>query len=66
MSKPSAFLTWFIAQYGERSESKKTDIELIEIIYAGDEIQHEIERRRLWDEHKEAALYAWQAREKTL
>ena len=55
----SAFDTWFIAQHGARAKMRRTDQELADLIEAGNMARDEVERRRLWDNLRNSALYAW-------
>lgn len=63
MSSGSKFERWFAAQHGPRRKSPETDAELQDKIAAGRLAAIELERRRLWDEKRESALYAWQIRD---
>jgi len=62
----SEFADWFSAQHGPRQSSdpfSKTDAELSEVIKAGRIAAAELDARRLWDEKRQSALYAWTARD---
>ena len=63
----SAFSDWFIRQYGQRVDemSHKTDGQLRAIMQAGARAAEVLRQRELWDKQETAALYAWQAREKS-
>jgi hypothetical protein len=63
----SAFGEWFEAQHGKRldgSALKYTDDELRAMIRLGEVAARSLEARKLWDEKRTSALYAWQARER--
>ena len=64
MTKPkSEFEKWFIDQHGPRTECKEyTDKQLNDIVLAGDVANGELSERRLWDEKRQSALYAWRAK----
>ena len=62
----SEFADWFKAQHGPRQPSdpfSKSDAELLEAIKAGKIAAAELDARRLWDEKRQSALYAWTARD---
>ena len=59
----SDFEAWFIAQHGPRERGMShTDERLQDLIDAGKTAERVLDRRRMWDEKFQAALYAWQAR----
>jgi hypothetical protein len=60
------FADWFTAQHGERSSKTSAhvrDDELTIMIERGQAARAELARRELWDEKRQSALYAWQARD---
>lgn len=64
----SEFLKWFVAQHKARTNSgmpNHTDQQLRDMVQAGRVAERVLACRELWDEKQQAALYAWQAREKT-
>jgi hypothetical protein len=58
----SEFLKWFEAQHGKRQGCIQLDYELKQAIKTGETCKAELERRLLWDEKLQSALYAWTAR----
>jgi len=63
--KNKQFATWFAEQFGSRvsKHDSNSDDDLVQIIQAGAAAERELRRRDLWDQQREAALYAWQASE---
>jgi hypothetical protein len=58
------FTEWFVAQHGQRSGSdmpNHTDAQLRDMVHAGQVAERVLERRRLWDDRRLAALKAWEA-----
>lgn len=64
----SEFQAWFEAQHGTRYRSGMShcsDQALRDMVQAGRTAERVLACRELWDEKQQAALYAWQARDKT-
>jgi len=64
----SEFFEWFVEQHKERTKSgmpQHSDQQLRDIVQAGRVADRVLACRELWDEKQQAALYAWQARQKT-
>lgn len=64
----SDFSEWFKAQHGPRERGVMagySERRLRDEIQRGKIAAAELEARSLWDEKRQSALYAWQAREKT-
>jgi hypothetical protein len=68
----SAFAEWFEAQHGPRQKNGPTgsvagysDDELEMAASRGAAAADELRRRKLWDEKRTSALYAWQAAPKS-
>jgi len=61
----SEFLSWFTAQHGPRCKNFCADLDqaLADQVLAADLARAELEGRKLWDEKKQSALYAWCARD---
>jgi hypothetical protein len=60
------FAEWFTAQHGGRSSktfAHVRDDELTIMIERGKAARAELSARELWDEMRQSALYAWQARD---
>ena len=57
------FSEWFEAQFGPRSEDSTQDYVLKQRAMDGALAQSEINRREQWDRQRQAALYAWCAKE---
>lgn len=71
MPKKLTFDKWFESQYKKRNNAlwrvffnDKTDAELQNIIDNGKDAEYVLKRRKRWDAMRQAALYAWQARDK--
>lgn len=64
----SEFLEWFKAQHGHRESGLLVDHSeqrLRDEIQRGKMAEAELSARKLWDEKRQSALYAWTARSKT-
>lgn len=58
----SEFQDWFEAQHGTRQQDDEpSDIELSNMWFSGQAAAETLKKRRLWDEKRTSALYAWQA-----
>lgn len=64
MTKPkSDFEKWFIEQHGHRTGwVPGTDKQLEARIAVGKSAEAEMQGRKLWDEKRQSALYAWSAK----
>jgi hypothetical protein len=61
----SEFAEWFEAQHGKRETGLlqgESDLMLDDQINRGKVASAQLEARKLWDEKRQAALYAWTAR----
>ena len=64
----SEFAKWFKAQHGPRESgllAGHSEQMLRDEVHRGKVAAAELEARRLWDENRQSALYAWTARDKT-
>jgi hypothetical protein len=65
--KPSSFFKWFEWQEGPRPRLPgKSDESLLDAVRDGKRAEGVLAKQELYDARMEAALYAWQAREKQL
>lgn len=63
----SEFAEWFSLQHKPRTDSgmpNHSDRQLRDMVQAGRVAERVLACRELWDEKRQAALYAWQARDK--
>jgi hypothetical protein len=59
-----SFAKWFTLQHGPRTRFPKTsDKELAHRAAEGVLAQAELDMRKLWDEKRTSALYAWQVQQ---
>lgn len=60
----SAFEKWFVAQHGARPGPGLEQDSLFERVKLGHEARGILDARQDWDNRRQSALYAWQARER--